>query len=288
MKTNPKPLLKTIEARLQNGGIENFRQEAYYLLHHRIPVNRGEILLGKECETDAETLAALDRDIEQRLSGTPLQYLLGKWEFYGLEFLTLPGVLIPRPETELLIDTALPLLRTADKPRIIDLCCGSGCIGLTLAKLLPTADVTLFDISAAAVDATERNAALLGVGDRVHIVQGDILIAGTNYFPDNMFDFLISNPPYIKTDDLPALSDEVKNEPIAALDGGVDGLTFYRAIADGWRSPVKNGSPFLLEAGFDTASPVANLFAGFPFTDIQISKDLSGKDRMISARLCKE
>jgi len=159
----------------------------------------------------------------------------------------------------------------------------SGCIGLTLAKLVEGLDVTLFDISATAINATKRNAELHHLQERVHIVQGDVLLEGTNYFPDNMFDMIISNPPYIKSADMPTLAPEVQAEPALALDGGVDGLTFYRAIASFWQTPLKSGGHLVLEAGFDTTKDVASLLTEYPFTDIQTHKDLGQNDRMITA-----
>ena len=283
MKVQLKAVLKNAEIIFTEKNIPDPKNEAFYLLGKHIPCTRGEILLGSQREVEPEVIDAYMSDVSKRVSGMPLQYLIGKWEFYSLEFITLPGVLIPRSDTEILIDYARPILEKMQKPRILDLCCGSGCIGLTLAKLIPTLDVTLFDISATAIDATKRNADLHKVSDRCHIVQGDVLLAGTNYFPDNMFDMILSNPPYIKSGDMDTLSPEVKAEPSLALDGGVDGLTFYRAIAEGWRSPLKSGGRLILEAGFDTTKDVADLLTEYPFTNIATHKDLAQNDRMITS-----
>lgn len=283
MKVQLKAVVKNAEIIFTEKNIPDAKNEAFYLLNKHIPCTRGEILLGVERQVAPAVIDAYMSDVSKRVNGMPLQYLIGKWEFYGLEFITLPGVLIPRGDTEILIDYARPILEKMQKPRILDLCCGSGCIGLTLAKLIPQSDVTLFDISATAIDATKRNAALLKVEERCHIVQGDVLLAGTNYFPDNMFDMILSNPPYIKSGDMGDLSPEVKAEPALALDGGVDGLTFYRAIAEGWQSPLKSGGHMVLEAGYDTTKDVAKLLQEYPFTDITTHKDLSQNDRMITS-----
>lgn len=283
MKVQLKAVVKNAEIIFTEKNIPDAKNEAFYLLNKHIPCTRGEILLGVERQVAPAVIDAYMSDVSKRVNGMPLQYLVGKWEFYGLEFITLPGVLIPRGDTEILIDYARPILEKMQKPRILDLCCGSGCIGLTLAKLIPQSDVTLFDISATAIDATKRNAALLKVEERCHIVQGDVLLAGTNYFPDNMFDMILSNPPYIKSGDMGDLSPEVKAEPALALDGGVDGLTFYRAIAEGWQSPLKSGGHMILEAGYDTTKDVAKLLQEYPFTDITTHKDLSQNDRMITS-----
>ncbi|MBR5782817.1 MAG: peptide chain release factor N(5)-glutamine methyltransferase [Clostridia bacterium] len=283
MKVQLKQILKNAEIIFTEKNIPSPRDEAFYLLNAHIPVTRGEILLGVEREVEPEAIDRFMMDVSKRVNGAPLQYLIGKWEFYGLEFITLPGVLIPRGDTETLVDYALPILKEMDKPRILDLCCGSGCIGLTLAKLVPDLDVTLFDVSATAIDATRRNAELHRLTERCHIVQGDVLLEGTNYFPDNMFDMILSNPPYIKSRDMAALSPEVQAEPALALDGGVDGLTFYRAIASGWQTPLKSGGRLVMEAGYDTTKDVAELLKEYPFKDIATHKDLGQNDRMITA-----
>lgn len=283
MKVRLATVLKNAEIIFTEKNIENPRDEAFYLLNAHIPCTRGDILLGRETEVDPERIDDYMKDVSKRVSGVPLQYLIGKWEFYGLEFLTLPGVLIPRSDTETLIDYALPLLKQMGRPRVLDLCCGSGCIGLTLAKLIPTLDVTLFDISAAAIDATRRNAKMLEVEERCHIVQGDVFLAGTNYFPDNTFDMILANPPYIKSEDMKTLAKEVLSEPALALDGGEDGLMYYRAIAEGWLTPLKSGGQVVLEAGYDTTKEVAELLKEHPLENVATHQDLGGNDRMITA-----
>ena len=287
MKVKLATVLKNAEIIFTEKNIENPRDEAFYLLNAHIPCTRGDILLGVEREVDPNCIDNYMKDVSKRVGGMPLQYLIGKWEFYGYEFLTLPGVLIPRADTETLIDYALPILKTIKKPRILDLCTGSGCIGLTLAKELPEADVTLFDISATAIDATRRNAKLLDVEERCHIVQGDVFLAGSSYFPDEMFDMVISNPPYIKSEDMKTLSKEVLAEPSLALDGGADGLMYYRAIAADWHEPLKVGGHIVLEAGYDTTKEVGELLAEYPFEQIKTHKDLAENDRMITARRIK-
>ena len=285
MKVKLATVLKNAEIIFTERNIENPRDEAFYLLNAHIPCTRGDILLGTEKDVDPECIDNYMKDVSKRVGGAPLQYLIGKWEFYGLEFLTLPGVLIPRADTETLIDYALPILKQLERPRVLDLCCGSGCIGLTLAKLIPQLDVTLFDISATAINATRRNAAMLGVEERCHIVQGDVFLAGTNYFPDNTFDMILSNPPYIKSEDMKSLAKEVLAEPALALDGGEDGLMYYRTIAADWTTPLKAGGFLVLEAGYDTTKEVAELLKGHPFENIATHKDLGGNDRMITATL---
>ncbi len=299
-------IVRDAAAVLQAAGVDNAGNEAYYLLTKHIPCTRGDLLTGRRIPFDDSALAAFREDLEKRKSGVPLQYLLGKWEFYGAEFITLPGVLIPRPETEQLVDLALPCLSAADRadvrdargkylrgaaktlaitrPRVLDLCTGSGCVGLTLARLAPDADVTLLDISAAAIDAAGKNAEMQGLTERTHIVQGDILQGGGVLFPPSSFDLITCNPPYIKTKDLKTLPAEVKNEPVSALDGGTDGLTFYRCLAQTWGDVLSPGGAMIAEAGADTAAAAAELFIQNQWEEVKLHRDLENRPRMITAR----
>lgn len=305
MKQNLRDIMKNAVAALEADGVENAKNEAFYLLEKHLSCTRGDILMGKTAE-DEEALAAFYRDIEKRKSGVPLQYLLGRWEFYGLEFLTLPGVLIPRPETEQMVDLALPYLkgtaradvhdargkymRGAEKtlaitcPRVLDLCTGSGCVGLTLAHLVPDADVTLLDISAAANEAAVKNAEMLSLSGQTHILQGDMLQGGGVLFPPAAFDMITCNPPYIKTEDLASLPAEVRREPVAALDGGVDGLTFYRCLAETWRQTLAPGGVLIVEAGADTAEGAAELFRRNGWQDVTLYRDPEDRPRMVVAK----
>ncbi len=283
MEIKLKSLLQNARTILEARHIENAANEAYYILNNRIPVTRGELLLNVSRDVKEEDIDQVMRDVARRVDGVPLQYILGKWEFYGHEFLTLPGVLIPRSDTELLVDYILSVTGEHDEFTMLDLCSGSGCIGLTVAKERPHCHVTLFDISAAAIDAGKRNAKLLGVEDRVQLVQGDLLQGPALYFPARTFDIISANPPYIKSEDIAALQREVLQEPKEALDGGVDGLTFYRCIDEKWREKLGVDGHLVLEAGYDTAATVSSLLTP-AWKEVHLHKDLSGQDRMITAR----
>ncbi|MGN0554524.1 MAG: peptide chain release factor N(5)-glutamine methyltransferase [Candidatus Fimenecus sp.] len=195
--------------------------------------------------------------LERRLQGEPLQYILGKWSFYGRDFIVGEGVLIPRPETEQLVETANAHIREKQYRVIWDLCAGSGCIGLTVALENPDATVFLFEKYDAALYYLQKNRDALGVKN-AKIIQADIF----EYLPQNGFltDMLLSNPPYIPSAELRRLQREVQKEPRTALDGGADGLDFYRTIAARWLPFVKAGGEMLFECGDGQGTAVASIF----------------------------
>ena len=195
--------------------------------------------------------------LERRLQGEPLQYILGKWSFYGRDFFVGEGVLIPRPETEQLVETANAHIRDKQYRVIWDLCAGSGCIGLTVALENPDTTVYLFEKYDAALYYLQKNRDALGVKN-AKIIQADIF----EYLPQNGFftDLLLSNPPYIPSAELGLLQREVQKEPHTALYGGADGLYFYRTIAARWMPFVKMGGEMLLECGDGQGAAVASIF----------------------------
>ncbi len=195
--------------------------------------------------------------IDRRAAGEPLQYILGKWSFYGRDFFVGAGVLIPRPETEELVETANAVLKQKPQSVVFDLCAGSGCIGLTLAKENPGCTVYLFEKYDEALFYLRKNKAHLGALN-AHIVKADIL----KDVPANEIcaDLLVSNPPYIPTAEIGGLQREVLCEPWSALDGGADGLCFYRAVAAVWLPFVKPNGKLLFECGDGQGDQIASLF----------------------------
>ena len=218
-------------------------------------------------ETDAKSLEPL---IERRLSGEPLQYVLGEWEFYGLPFYVDQTVLIPRPDTEHLVETALPML-SEDRRDVLDLCCGSGCIGIALA-VIGSASVTAADISADALSMTERNARRNGVS--VKTVQSDLF-----EHVEGAFDLIVSNPPYLSQTEMDARDASLCFEPSLALFGGEDGLDFYRRIAKDFRRFLKPGGTLLLEIGCTQKEAVGALFGKY-----ECVNDYGGRPRVITVR----
>ncbi|MBQ4423245.1 MAG: peptide chain release factor N(5)-glutamine methyltransferase [Clostridia bacterium] len=218
-------------------------------------------------EADAEALQPL---IERRLSGEPLQYVLGEWEFFGLPFFVDKRVLIPRPDTEILVETAMKTL-TGDRRGVLDLCCGSGCIGIALA-VRASARVTAADVSADALALTERNAAKNGVS--VATVQSDLFAS-----VEGTFDLIVSNPPYLSKADMDARGAALRFEPELALYGGEDGLDFYRRIAADYRRYLKPGGTLLLEIGMTQREAVEALFG-----HSECVCDYGGRPRVIAVK----
>lgn len=219
--------------------------------------------------------------VQRRYNGEPLQYILGKWEFYGKDFYVGEGVLIPRPETELLVDIALDFLKNKKAPACFDLCSGSGCIGITLASLVSDSQVTVLEKSDEALSYLRRNKELNNT-DNLEIVQGD-LFDGASVFDNRKCDILLSNPPYIKREVVPTLQREVQKEPVMALDGGEDGLDFYRVIADKWSACIKPDGMLAVEIGEEQGRDVSEIFSRY-FADVDVIKDYYGNDRVVTAK----
>lgn len=207
-------------------------------------------------------------------TGMPLQYVLGKWDFYESEFKVGEGVLIPRPETEELVELVIKCAKKTVNPIIIDLCSGSGCIGISIARAVKNSTVYCVEKSEDALKYLIENSK---GDDNVKVVCGDIF----NDIDLPTADIIVSNPPYIKSNDIKTLQDEVKKEPHIALDGGEDGLDFYRCINEKWHNKVKNGGYLFLEIGNEQGGSVSDILTNF--NDINVKKDLYGNDRMVVA-----
>lgn len=215
---------------------------------------------------------------DERLARTPLQYLTHEQSFLGHSFYVDPRVLIPRPETELLAERTIAAADWFPLPRVLDLCCGSGCLCVSTALALPRAQVHGADLSRDALDVARRNADALGALVSFH--QGDLLdaVAGLT------FEVIVSNPPYIPDEECGALQEEVRREPAMALRGGADGLDFYRRIAAGAASFLEPGGVLLLEAGYGQAEAIMALLREHGLTDAAAYPDLQGIPRMVEAR----
>lgn len=212
---------------------------------------------------------------KKRANGYPLQYIVGNWEFFGRKFYVGEGVLIPRPETELLCEMVLRYYSRALPPKVVDLCSGTGCIAITIAKGLPKADVTAVELYDEAFFYLERNNALHG--NAVKTIKQN----ATEAF--GKFDCIVSNPPYITAKEMETLQTEVKFEPETALFGGTDGLDFYRAIAKNWFEHLNDGGMIAFEIGDTQGDSVSNILKENGYTDVEIMKDLEGRDRVVTA-----
>jgi len=236
-------------------------------------------LTGALPEPTAEQTERLTALTERRCGGEPLQYLLGQADFYGRSFLVRPGVLIPRFDTEILVDTALSFLEEGDS--VLDLCAGTGCIGLTLGaeRALSVTEVEKYP---EAFSLLRENAARICPSAR--LLLADVLTD----LPDGSYDMILSNPPYIPTRDLSLLAPEVRKEPVTALDGGEDGLDFYRVLILRYLPLLKEGGRMLFECGIGQASAIEDMFLSAGMTDPVRIRDYGGVERVVGARKTRE
>ena len=267
--------LDTIRAQIAFGAAQIGRFEAMLLLGHAIGRTR-EFLIAHDDETlDEESILRYHMLITLRSAGTPIPYITGRQEFFGRYFEVNDAVLIPRPDTEVLVEQAL--LVAPAKPRILDLGTGSGCIAITLALEIPGAEVTATDASAAALATAERNARALGASVRFR--EGFWWDAVPQ---KDMFEVVVSNPPYIRPDDEHLAN--LGNEPLGALTAGIDGLQCLRDIVAGAMAHLKKGSWLLLEHGYDQGEDVRNLLLSAGFAAVHTKKDYGGNDRVTFGR----
>ena len=231
--------------------------EAELVLTEVLKCDRASLYLDRHRRLQPSACRELSKILRRRFAGESLYYILGKAEFMGLEFRVTADCLVPRPETELLVETVLSAasLSSAARLNILDIGTGSGCIAISLARMLPKAVITATDISPAALDIARDNAVRLGVQDRINFVCSDV-------FPlqaPALYDCIVSNPPYIRTNDINDLSAEVRSEPRIALDGGPDGFDLYRIIIAGAHKYLVPGGMLAMEVGFDQAETVRQM-----------------------------
>ena len=274
---NPRSLLLDTAARFRAAGIPDPETDSALLLSFLTGQAPLSLRLDSDTELSAEILESFSEMAERRLAREPLQYITGEAPFFGRVFQVDSRVLIPRPETEELCAWALETLPVSDSCRVLDLCCGSGCIGLTLAAERPSLQVTLSDCSRDALDVAAANAARYSL--QVSLRCGDL----AEGLPPASFDCVISNPPYIPSAECGVLQPEVLREPSLALDGGADGMDFYRRISDECVRILRPDGILLLELGYGESDAVSSLLAAAGFTGITVRKDFSGIARMMLA-----
>ena len=265
--------------KLKEAGIEDYRFEASILLEHYTGIKVLELAVSEK-SLDSEAVESLKNAIEKRISGYPLQYIVGKWEFYGYPIEVGEGVLIPRPDTETLVEAVIQI--AGESPKIVDLCSGSGCIAIALQKEIPSSTVYAVEMSEDALVFLKKNLVLNNSG--VKLVCGDILDSEIiDNFEKN--DIIVSNPPYLTDEDMNMLQKEVKHEPKMALEGGKDGLYFYREITKLWKSKLKIGGILAYEVGMGQELDVAEILKQNRFSNIEFKKDLSGITRVVYGEL---
>jgi release factor glutamine methyltransferase len=250
---------------------------------------RTELYLENKKLLSREIGSRIARVLKRRLNGEPLEYILGHTEFMGLRFEVNPNVLIPRPDTEVLVETVLNYITNSSayqfqKPRILELGTGSGCIAVSLAKRLSEADIIATDISQAALDIAEANAHENAVYGAVSFFLSDLF--GSPRIAAEKFDFIISNPPYIKTDIIPTLEREVQHEPRLALDGGEDGLDFYRRILREAPKHLNSGGFLILEIGFDQKVELEKISGSTQIFEVkEVIKDYNNINRVMVLKI---
>ncbi len=268
-------------SQLTASGCPDPQIDARWMAEDTLGMSRTELKFESDRAVPPDVLPRLEDMLARRCAGEPVQYILGSADFMGLKFEVSPGVLIPRQDTETLVEAALIALQGAgERPDVLDLCTGSGCIGLSLASLVPHARVTLSDASREALEIAKKNMHALGV--KADLRHGDLFAAVGRA----RFDLIASNPPYIPRGELAELQKEVQYEPRLALDGGPDGLDFYRRIAEETGAHLNPGGSIYLEVGIGQAPAVLELLkAHLPCLEAGTIRDLNGIERVVFAKV---
>lgn len=285
-----KELYTLTDNMLRNAGIEAHRFDTDCLFEDILGTDKSDLILNGNNEVSEPDADRLMSAAEKRCVGNPLQYILGTWEFFGRPFQVGEGVLIPRPDTEVLIEKILEHFNNQGNfsPEICDLCSGTGCIAITLKKELPQAVVHAVELSSDAMPYLIKNIRLNEAD--IKIIKGDITdghLLENFADPDDVgeyrkIDCIVSNPPYLTDDEMTELSREVRHEPELALYGGTDGLKFYRIISCLWKEILKNGGLLAFEIGWEQGAAVKEIMKNNGFTNVTVHKDYAGNDRVVT------
>ena len=269
---------------LTSAGIEDADSEARIILRETAGLSATDIHGRPGDEITSDIYNEIQTIVKRRLMREPLQYIYGRWDFMGLSFAVRPGVLIPRPDTEIMVETVMGRLH--DGMRILDLCTGTGCILISLLKYSNGCEGVGVDISAEALALAQENADNINNSASISFLQGDLYGALTEMVTPITFDIIVSNPPYIPADVIDTLEPEVKKyEPRLALDGGDDGLDIIRRIIDGAQAHLIKGGELFLEIGYDQGQAVSALMREAGFADVEVIPDYAGLDRVAAGRL---
>jgi len=254
------------------------RQKALWLLEKATGFSGTQLrLIDEGLELNPEAGRKFADMLEQSRRHVPIQYILGSWDFMGLPMKCRPGVLIPRADTEILAEEAVSFLQNfPGNPVVLDLCTGSGCVGISVAHFCPNARVNAVDIDPLALELSRENAVLNGVQDRMDFVRSNLFEEIEGHFH-----CITANPPYIPSGDIAGLAEEVKQEPVLALDGGSDGMEFYRTIVPECRGYLKPKGGLFLEVGADQGKAVAEMMKAHDFRGVMIIKDLEDRHRVV-------
>lgn len=277
-------LLKYGYETLKSEKIESYALDCDLLLGKVMKKDRLFLLLNRDYELSGSEIEEFYGLLRLRKNRMPIKYMLGECEFMGLSFYVKEGVLIPRPDTESLVECAMEEIKRNKFRNICDVCCGSGIIGITLAKLMDSINVKCCDISDIAYEVTDENIKRLNVSGKVEVIKSDLL--NELIQSEKKFDAIISNPPYIRKNIIETLMEDVKKfEPYEALCGGEDGLEFYRKITSQSLKVLNKGGMLLFEIGYDQKEAVSNILKQHGFDEIECIKDLAGKDRVLKGKI---
>lgn len=276
-----------IRQQLRRAGIEEATLEARELVCFGTGKSREQLVRDGGLYASPELEKRVRDLVDRHLAGEPVAYLIGEWEFYGLPLDISPEVLIPRPDTEVLAEQAIGYVKTLGECRVLDLCAGSGCIGLAVASQAPQARVVLGEWSDGALRICRQNIRRNGLSGRVVPMGADAREKPEKSLGE--FQCIVSNPPYIPSGDIAGLDVSVKDyEPHLALDGGADGLDFYRSISQKWKEALVPGGRLYFEVGIGQADSVLRIMRAQGFGDIQVVKDLRDVPRVVFGTLCTE
>lgn len=274
-------IFRSVCERLEGKGIEDPELEARFMFESLFGENAYTKLLTDRLEIDGEDLKTLDEYVDRRIDGEPLQYILGEWEFYGLSFKVGKGVLIPRQDTETLVETALKLIKDTQEPKILDLCSGTGCIPITICTKRRDAKAVAIELYDKAYSYLSDNVSLHGVD--VSPLKADVLDSEiVKGFSD--LDLITANPPYLTKEDMLLLQKEVRFEPETALYGDVDGLHYYREIARLWKSSLKEGGYIAFEIGITQSDDVSEILIINGYKNVRVIRDLTDRPRVVIAQ----
>lgn len=277
-KPDIKELLQFALEKLSFSGIDTPLVDARIMLCHAAGITNSYIIAHSDAILDDDITANFISWVERRALREPLAYIIGEKEFYGFPFDVTPDVLIPRPETELLVEYSIDFLKAKNNSIAVDIGTGSGAIAVSVLRFVPDYFFYAVDVSEQALEIAVINSKKAGVGDRIKFLCGDVL----NPLVGMKCDLIVSNPPYIPSDVISSLEPEVgDHEPLSALDGGSDGLDFYRLIASSAPEILKPGGSLAVEIGIDQAEAVVNLFKTNRFSEIRVKKDYAGIDRIV-------
>lgn len=282
-------LLTDACGRLKKAGLETARLDAEVLLTHALGISREEVWRNSERLFNEDEIHHYEKLIERREGREPLAYIIGEWEFWSHSFKVTPEVLIPRQETELLVEQLLKVIppeKKNDPWQGLDLCTGSGILAIIAALEMPASEITGIDISSAALNLARENSLRHGVNKRITWIQSDLFGSLPVDNETGGFDFILCNPPYIATEDCSNLQPEIRLfEPVDALDGGQNGLKFYKKIIESSLDYLKSGGYLVMEIGDDQGQAVKTMLnQSNQFSPVTLHQDYSGRDRVVCAQ----